>query len=122
MEVRFTRRTDGVVDVHLTDDWRPLEDTLQDAVTTRAPAGGDEVNPSTFWIDRTLTAIELELNHTIVASGNATDLVLHGDELVAHSHYEMFDDQHVARRELVELLKRWRAVVLDHHICSPQVT
>ena len=119
MEGRFTRRPGGVVDVHLPIDWRPLEDTWLDAVTTRAPAGSDGVNPSTYWIDRTLPAIALEPEGTIVASGNATDLVLHGDGLIAHSRYEMFDDQHVDGHELVKLLDRWRDVVLKLHSCCP---
>ena len=111
MDARFTQRDDLVVDVHLPESWRPLEDTLQDAVTTRAPRGSDGINPSTFWIDRTLAAIEQGPTGAIAAAGNSTDLVLDAEGLVAHSQYEMFDDQHVERVELVDLLRRWRAVV-----------
>ncbi len=113
MNARFTQRDDRVVDIHLPDGWRPLEDTLQDAVTTRAPRGSDGINPSTFWIDRTLAAIERGRSGEIVAAGNQTDLVVDGGGLVAHSQHELFDDQHVEKAELVDLLHRWRVVVLD---------
>ena len=113
VDVRFTHRDDGVIDIHLWGDWGPVEETLQDSVTTRAPRGGDGVNPSTFWIDRVLAAIDREPDGAIVASGNMTDLVLEADVLVAHSHYELFNDQRVGRAELVALLRRWRVVVLD---------
>jgi hypothetical protein len=61
-------------------------------VTTRAPRGSDGINPSTFWIDRTLAAIEQGPTGTIVAAGNITDLVLDAGGLVAHSQYETFND------------------------------
>lgn len=111
MDARFTQRDDLVVDIDLPESWRPLEDTLQDAVTTRAPRGSDGISPSTFWIDRTLAAIEQGATGAIAAAGNTTDLVLDAEGLVAHSQYEMFDDQHVEKAELVDLLRRWRAVV-----------
>lgn len=113
MHARFTQRDDLVVDIHLPESWRPLEETLQDAVTTRAPRGSDGINPSTFWIDRTLAAVEKGPTGVIAAAGNSTDLVLVAAGLVARSQYEMFDDQHVERAELVDLLQRWRVVVLD---------
>ncbi|GAA3556549.1 hypothetical protein GCM10022197_09670 [Microlunatus spumicola] len=113
MEARFTQRDDLVVDVHLPERWGPLEDTLQDAVTTRAPRGSDGVNPSTYWIDDTLAAIERGSLGTIVAGGNASELILTTTGVVAHSQYEMFDDQEVGVDELVGVLRRWRAVVLD---------
>lgn len=113
MDARFTQRDDRVVDLQLGPEWGALEETLQDAVTTRAPRGSDGVNPSTYWIDRTLRAIALGPDGTIVASGNMSDLVLDGEELVARSQHEMFDDQRVHRLELVELLGQWRALVVD---------
>jgi hypothetical protein len=120
MDTGFTQRDDLVVDIHLLvvdihlpQGWQALEDTLQDGVTTKAPRGSDGVNPSTYWIDRTLAAITRGPVRTVVASGNSTDLVPYNSGLVAHSHHEMFDDQLVERHELVDLLDRWRAVVLD---------
>ena len=113
MDARFTRRDDRVVDIHLPEEWRPLEDTLQDAVTTRAPRGSDGIDPSVYWIDETLAALKQGAIGTIVASGNTTDLVLDAGTVVARSQYEMFDDQHVETAELVDLLHRWRTVVLD---------
>ena len=122
MQARFTQREDLVVDIHLVEGWRPLEDTLQDAVTTRAPRGSDGVNPSTFWIDQTLEAIEQGASGVIVASGNMTELVVEADGLVARSQYDMFDDQPVSRAELVELLNRWRVVVLDLLELDPEIS
>lgn len=114
LDARFEQRDDGVVDVRLPQEWSALEDTLLDAVTTRAPRGSDLVNPSTSWIDRCLADLDGAADGTVVASGNATDLVVDGDDVVAHSHHAMFDNQRVTRSDLVDLLARWHASVVEH--------
>jgi hypothetical protein len=119
MEARFTRRDDRVIDVHLEEAQRALEETLLDAVTTRAPAGSDGVNPSTYWLDRTLAAIEGANDGAIVASGNATELVVYGQDVVVHSQYDTFDDQRVRRADLVALLNQWRAEVVSELKSAP---
>jgi hypothetical protein len=119
MEARFTRRDDRVIDVHLEEAWRALEETLLDAVTTRAPAGSDGVNPSTYWLDRTLAAIDGANDGAIVASGNATELVVYGQDVVVHSQYDTFDEQRVRRADLVALLNQWRAEVVSELKSAP---
>lgn len=112
MEARFIRRADGVIDVHLDATWQAMEETLLDAVSTRAPVGSDQVNPSAYWIDRTLAALDHAVDDAIVASGNVTELVVSGDDVVARSQYETFDDQRASRRDLDAVLRQWRAEVI----------
>jgi hypothetical protein len=111
MDARFSRRTDGVIDVDLGPEWVGLTEALMDAVTTRAPRGSDGINPSTYWIDRTMARLMDAQDGSIVASGNATDLISAGNEVVAHSQYDTFADQSVPRADLVYVLNRWRAEV-----------
>ncbi|MDQ1746216.1 MAG: hypothetical protein QOD07_479 [Frankiaceae bacterium] len=114
MEARFSRRHDGVIDVDLGPAWSGFTEALQDAVTTRAPRGSDGHNPSTYWIDLTLTALAAADDGEVIGSGNATDLLLDGDEVVAHAQYDTFDDQRMPRHDFVAILTQWRAEVTGH--------
>lgn len=113
VQVQFSRRGDGVIDVDLGEHWRWFTETLLDAVTTRAPRGSDGVNPSTYWIDRTLTALRDAKDGDRIASGNAWNLVLEREEVLAHSQYgeEVATDQRLSLGDFVGLLEAWRAEV-----------
>jgi hypothetical protein len=111
VEVRFTRCDDGVIDLDLGPEWGAFTETLLDAVTTRAPRGSDGVNTSTYWIDQTLSALNRAQAGTVIASGNATDLLVGANQVIAHAQYDTFDDQPVAKQDFVEILTRWRAQV-----------
>jgi hypothetical protein len=111
VQVRFTRRDDGVIDLDLGPEWRAFTEALLDAVTTRAPRGSDGVNPSTYWIDQTLSALNTAQDKAVIASGNATDLLVEGTQVVAHAQYDTFDDQRMPKEHFVTILTRWRAEV-----------
>ena len=112
MEAQFQKGDDGVIDVHLGAAWSGFSEALQDAVTTHAPRGSDGVNPSTCWIDRTVAALSSARDGEVVASGNASDLVVEADEVVARSQYDTCDDERLPRSDLLDVLAQWRAEVV----------
>lgn len=114
MDLHFSRRQDSVIDVDLGPGWDAITTTLLDSVTTRAPRGSNGINPSTYWIDQSLTVLEEGSEGAIVASGNSTEFILRGDTVVAHAQYETFEDQAIPVDELREVLKRWRAEVASN--------
>jgi hypothetical protein len=71
------------------------------------------VNPSAYWIDRTLAALDQAQDGAIVAAGNAAELLVSGEDVVAHSQHDAFEDQRVRQSDLVALLNRWRAAVVS---------
>lgn len=107
---RFPRREDEVIDIDLGDEHRWLTEALLDAVTTRAPRGSDGVNPSTYWIDRTLRS--LEEGDERIASGNAWDLLVESGHVVAQSQYGMAEPVRVRVDDFVDTLDRWRQEVI----------
>lgn len=113
MEPAFSITSDGVINIDLGPDWAAFNETLLDAVTTRAPRGSSESNPSTYWIDRALLAVDAGIGEQPFLWGNGTELRLSGDQVVAHSQYEAFEDKAMPAADFVQLLKAWRAAVLD---------
>lgn len=112
MEAQFRKREDGVIDANLGAEWGGFTEALQDAVTTRAPRGSDGVNPSTYWIDRTVAALSSARDGEVVASGNSTELVVEADHVVARSQYETFVEQRLSRTAALDVLGQWRAEVV----------
>ena len=111
----FTAGTGGTIGIRLGPAWAAFDDALADAVGTRPPAGSDRPGPSVFWIDRALAALERSPRggtETVVAEGNAHQLLRRGDEVVARSLYELWDDQAMPLREFVQVLTTWRNLVL----------
>jgi hypothetical protein len=107
----FSTRPDGVVDVDLGPEWKFMSEALLDAVTSRAPKGSDGRNPSTFWIDRCLSALLASgagSDEVLLVSGNITELCRVGDVVVARSVVNHFDDQAMPRQEFVAVLEAWR--------------
>lgn len=113
MKLSFSTRPDGVIDVDLGPGWAGLTETLLDAVSSRAPRGSDGQNPSTYWIDRCLTALDAAPGgaEALLLEGNATELWLIADLVVARSAYDTFDDEAVARSDFVAILGSWRREV-----------
>ena len=110
VEPTFSTRPDGVIDIDLGPEWRPFTETLMDAVTTRAPRGSVEGNPSTYWLDRAAAAIDADERDTgkPFLEGNATELLRSGDEVVARSQYELFDDQSMSVEQFRGIVRAWR--------------
>lgn len=68
------------------------------------------MNPSTYWIDRTLSS--LAHGEERIASGNAWDLLLEDGYVVARSQYDVADPQQIAVNDFVDALDRWRQEVV----------
>ena len=111
MNPRFPRRDDSVIDVDLGDQHRWLTEALLDAVSTRAPLGSDGVNPSTYWIDRTLAS--LATGEQLIASGNAWDLIVEYGSVRARSQYDVAEPEGIPVEEFVATLEAWRQEVIE---------
>jgi hypothetical protein len=110
MVPHFARRDDRVIDVELGDGLRLFTEALLDAVSTRAPKGSDGINPSTYWIDRTLaTLYESKPDATgLIATGNAWDLIVENADIVARSQYEVGEPERLSVEQFIDTLVRWR--------------
>jgi hypothetical protein len=108
----FSRRQDHVIDVELGDSYRWFTEALLDAVTTRAPRGSGGVNPSTYWIDRTLTSLSSG-DGGLIASGNAWDLLVENGCVVARSQYDVAEPQRVPIGDFIATLTLWRKEVIN---------
>ncbi len=109
----FSRRDDHVIDVDLGDSHRWFTEALLDAVSTRAPRGSDGVNPSTYWIDRTLTSLSNGEGGRI-AGGNAWDLLVENGSVVARSQYAVAEPERVPVDDFIDTLTQWRQEVINH--------
>ena len=78
----------------------------------RAPRGSDGVNPSTYWIDRTLTSLTNGEGGWI-ASGNAWDLLVEDGNVVARSQYAVGEPDRVSIDDFIDTLTRWRQEVVN---------
>jgi hypothetical protein len=107
----FPRREDRVIDLDLGDGLRWFTEALLDAVSTRAPRGSDGINPSSYWIDRTLAELE-STNSGVIASGNAWDLLIEDGDVVARSQYAVVEPERVPVAEFVATLEQWRDEVV----------
>jgi hypothetical protein len=111
-EWRFRERDDQIIEVDLGPEWPGFTEALNDAVSTRAPRG-QPAGLSTYWIDRTLTALETAKQPTkLLASGNATSVSLDGPFVVAHSDYEMWPAERMSREDFVRGMESWRAAAI----------
>jgi hypothetical protein len=101
------------VDADLGPEWPGFNEALRDSVTARAPKGHPE-GPSTYWIDRTLTALANGgPPGTLLVSGNATSLVLSVDGVCARSDYELFEDEQIPIEEFVVGMSAWRDATVE---------
>jgi hypothetical protein len=108
---RFKER-EGLLEADLGPEWPGFNETLSDSVTTRAPKGEPE-GLSTYWIDRTLTALAKGgPPGTVLVSGNATSLILTAEGVCAHSDYEVFDDEQMPMADFVRGMSEWREATM----------
>lgn len=103
----------------LADDLPLMRAALGDCIGTCPQRGGSQDGPSTYWIDRALKYLQYRLEDggkEPLASGNATYLQVRDGMVEAHYEFGIEDDDPfdaVPGEDLVELLKAWRAKVLQ---------
>jgi hypothetical protein len=109
----FTVREDGIIEADLGMEWVGFTEALNDSVGTRAPRGHTP-GLSTYWIDRTLDALHKASGPgTVIASGNAGELVLDQEHVVARSQYEAWDDERMHSDEFEAGLRAWRKTMVE---------
>jgi len=117
VQVRFTERDDGQVDVDLGPGWQLMTEALNDCVSSLPPRGAPGRGPSTYWIDVATRGLERALANDDPApftAGNATLLRVTGGQIEAR--YD-FDEEAVAGQFIEAgafrcLLSDWRDLVL----------
>jgi hypothetical protein len=117
MKPQFAVRSDGQVDVHLGDQWRLVDEALNDCVSSLPPRGLDVVGPSTYWVDRALDGLHRALDvdsDRPFARGNSTLFRLRDGRVEARHDYDEEDvpGQFIEVEELRSLLDEWRRRIL----------
>jgi hypothetical protein len=118
MELRFSRRPDGIIDASLGPDHAMLNHALEDAVSSRAPRGAPRPGLSTYWIDQAevrARSAAAEGSREPFASGNVTYLRLDGDRVVAGYDFDPAEAEtdSISLEEFLRLLAAWRTEVVD---------
>jgi hypothetical protein len=74
------------------------------------------VSPSPYWIDAALSRLEEQQARNASGRfiwGNESALLLEGDQIVAHSLYELFDDERMPVAMFLRILGGWRQQVVS---------
>lgn len=80
--------------------------------------GSPDQSPSTYWIDATLQrldALQTASRDGYVMGGNESQLLREGDQVVAHSIYELFENERMPAAAFRAVLEGWRDEVLRAH-------
>lgn len=116
---RFAVRDDGIIEAYAGVPGGVLDHALNDAITSRAPRGAVYHGLSTYWIDRTESAMRAAMeqhSEDRFATGNVTYLRLDGDRVVAGSDFDPDDAEHtesIPVSEFAALLDAWRQRVIE---------
>ncbi len=117
MQVQFTERDDGQVDVDLGPGWELMTEALNDCVSSLPPRGAADSGPSPYWVD----VASLGLDRALATSdpkpftaGNATLLRLKDGRVEARYDFDEDDvaGQFIDVDALRQLLSDWRALIL----------
>ncbi len=116
MEVRFSVRDDGQVDVHLGPEWPIFDVALNDSVSSLPPLGWAGNGPSTYWIghaERGVREAYQRGDEGPFTWGDETFLCLRGDEVLANFDYAEPDEPGETMRldGFLSLLAEWRSRV-----------
>jgi hypothetical protein len=116
MDLAFSLRADGQVDLHLGPAWPMFNEALSDSISSLPPRGAQGNGPSTYWIDvaeaGVLRAAETGDTRRFTG-GNVTLLKLEGDQVVATLDFS--DDEpreSMPIEDFLDLLREWRRRVL----------
>ena len=118
VEVRFSRRPDGIIDAAVGPNLDLFSHALVDAVSSRAPRGAVWQGLSTYWIDRAEEGVRLAAQEGDVkpfAAGNITCLRVEGDRVLANLDFDSEDDEadSMPISEFLNLLTEWRQQVVE---------
>jgi hypothetical protein len=113
MDVRFTQREDGQVDVDLGSDWSLFSEALNDSVSSLPPRGAKGNGPSTYWIDLAtegLTRALAPASDRPFTWGNITLLRLKAGRVEARYDFdeEDVDGQFLEVADFQQVLAEWR--------------
>jgi hypothetical protein len=116
MEVRFSVRDDGQVDVHLGPEWPIFNVALNDSISSLPPRGWTGNGPSTYWIDHAARgALDAQQrgDNRPFTRGNETLLCLRGDEVLANFDWVEPDEpgETMPLDDFFSLLAEWRSQV-----------
>jgi hypothetical protein len=118
VDLHFSDRADGIIEVSLGPEFGQFNMALTDAVSSRAPRGARYSGLSTHWIDRTEAAARRAAENddaTPFASGNATHLRLDGTAVVAGWEFDPDerDAQSIPLADFLGVLSAWRQRVIE---------
>jgi hypothetical protein len=106
----FVSNEDGFLLASLGDTSPGFNEALNDSIGSRAPRSHPE-GLSTYWIDRADNELRQAEDGDVLLFGNGTSLIKSGDHVVAHSLYEMFDDEEMPIDEFRSGLDAWRSAI-----------
>ena len=113
MDVRFSVREDGQVDVDLGPEWPLFTEALNDCVSSLPPRGARGNGPSTYWAD----VARLGLDRALASDsdrpftwGNVTLLRLKGGQVEARLDFEDEEvpGEFLEVQEVQRILDEWR--------------
>lgn len=106
----FVSNQDGYLLAWLGDISPGFNETLSDSIGSRAPRGHPD-GPSTYWIKEAETGLRQAADGDVILFGNSTSLIKSGDDVVAHSLYELFDNEKMPVEEFRSGLHAWRDAI-----------
>ena len=95
----------GLIWIDLGDQWPGFTEAMNDGISTLSPRGTPP-DLSAYWLDHAASGLAGTVGDH-VTSGNSTRIVLSTDGVIAHSDYELFDDEEMPRKEFADLLRQW---------------
>ncbi len=118
VDLVFTTRGDGIIEVAVEPNYRLLNHALSDAVSSRAPKGAAGPALSTYWIERAQEGLRSALESGDAepfASGNVTYFRLDGEQVVAGYEFdaEENDAESLPAEDFLRILEEWKLVVVE---------
>ena len=113
MDMRFTQRQDGQVDVDLGPEWPLFNEALGDSISSLPPRGATGDGPSAYWVDVAARGLKRALatgSSRPFIWGNTTLLRLSGGKIEARHDFgdEAEPGQFLEVDDFLRLLGEWR--------------
>lgn len=108
----FQESSRGGIDVDLGIAWPGFNETFADSVSTLPPRGWRRRGLSAYWIDALSAALDNPPSAgRALIWGNATEMLLDGEDVVASSLYELFDAERLPIATVRAILADWKIQV-----------